>query len=174
MTTQTPMAFLLVKFKDSPAEPMTNANATQMFTATGRGTMNVVDWFDDNTHGQVDMVGNKVFGWLQLTETVADYGTKRANGTYGRSKIIDLGRAAAVAAGNNLSGFTAVVVVTNVEVDLFDGAGGVCCTASTAGKPVKEIQAAPSVLCQELVHGIGVNQHARRCGGLSGTAFARF
>ena len=93
MTTQTPMAFLLVKFQGSKDEPMTIADAEQMFTAAGRGTMNVVDWFDDNTHGHVDMTGNAVFGWLQLTETVAGYGTKRMNGTYGRLKIIDLGRA---------------------------------------------------------------------------------
>ena len=101
MATQTPTAFLLVKFQGSDAEPMTKADATQMFTAAGRGTMNVVEWFDDNTHGQVDMVGNAVFGWLQLTETVADYQAKRANGTYGRSKIVDLGRAAAAAAEIN-------------------------------------------------------------------------
>ena len=164
MTTQTPMAFLLVKFQGSKDEPMTKADAEQMFTAAGRGTMNVVDWFDDNTHGHVDMTGNAVFGWLQLAETVAGYGTKRMNGTYGRLKIIDLGRDAAVAAGINLSRFTAVVVVTNVEVDLFGGTGSVCCTAATAGKQFWERQAAASVLCQEMIHALGVYNHARRHG----------
>ena len=164
MPTQTPIAFLLVKFQGSNIEPINIADATQMFTAAGRNSMNVVDWFDDNSHRNVDMTGNAVFGWLQLTETVSDYNTKRANGTYGRSKIIDLGRAAAAAAGINLSGYTAVVVVTNVEVDMFGSAGNVVCTAATAGKQFWEIQAAPSVLCQEMIHGLGVNEHTRRHG----------
>ena len=50
-----PLAFLLVKFQGSAAEPITRAAAEQMFTASGRGTLNVVDWFDENTHGSVDM-----------------------------------------------------------------------------------------------------------------------
>src|SRR5687768_1721209 len=126
MTTQQPMAFLLVKFQGSNDEPMTSAAAEQMLTASGRGTMNVVDWFDDNTHGQVDLSGSTVSGWLQLTESVDGYRNKRTDGTYGRWEIINLGRAAAAAAGIDLSIFAAVVVVTNVEVDLFGGTGGVC------------------------------------------------
>ncbi len=164
MRTKAPIAFLLVRFQGSPAEPMTKAAADEMFTAAGRGTMNVVDWFDDNTHGHVDMSANAVFGWLELPETLQGYNDKRANGTYARTKIIDLGRAAAAAAMIDLSGFTAVVVVTNVEVDLFGGSGLACCTASSAGKQFWEIQVAPSVLCQEIIHGLGVYQHTRRHG----------
>ena len=164
MRTKAPIAFLLVRFQGSAAEPMTKAAADEMFTAAGRGTMNVVEWFDDNTHGHVDMSGNVVFGWLELAETLQGYNDKRVNGTYSRTKIIDLGRAAAAAAMIDLSGFTAVVVVTNVEVDLFGGAGFACCTASTAGKQFWENQVAPSVLCQEIIHGLGVSQHTRRHG----------
>ncbi len=160
----TPMAFLLVKFNGSNEEPIDKATAQERFTAVGRGTMNVVDWFDENCHGNVDMSDNEVFGWLELNESVDDYNTNRANGTYGRWKIIDLGREAAAAAGINLSPFVAVVVVTNIEVDLFGGIGGVCCTASTAGKQFWEIQTSPSVLCQEMIHGLGVYNHARRHG----------
>lgn len=164
MRTKAPMAFLLVRFQGSPAEPMTKAAADEMFTAAGRGIMNVVDWFDDNTHGHVDMSGNAVFGWLELAETLQGYNDKRANGTYARTKIIDLGRAAAAAAMIDLSGFTAVVVVTNVGVDLFGGTGFACCSAETAGVPFWAIHVAPSVLCQEIIHGLGVYQHTRRHG----------
>lgn len=164
MNTQAPIAFVLVKFQGSSAEPITLAYAEQMFTAAGRGTMNVVDWFDDNTHGHVDMSGNGVFGWLGLGETLASYQAKRTNGTYDRSKIVALGRAAAAAAGIDLTGFTAVVVVTNVGLDLFGGVGMVCCTAETAGKQFWENQVAPSVLCQEMIHGLGIYEHARRDG----------
>lgn len=137
-----------------------------MFTAVGRGTMNVVDWFDDNTHGHVDMTDNKVFGWLQLTKAVGDYKGSGIN-PKGRQDLITWARQAAEDAGNNLSNFTAVVVVTNVEVDLFGGFGGTghaCCTAATAGKQFWEIQAAPSVLCQEMIHGLGILEHSRRDG----------
>ena len=164
MRTKSPIAFLLVRFQGSPAEPITKAAADEMFTAAGRGTMNVVDWFDDNTHGHVDMVGNAVFGWLELAETFQGYNDKRANGTYGRTKIIDLGRAAASAAMIDLSSFTAVVVVTNVGVDLFGGTGFACCSAETAGVQFWAIHVAPSVLCQEMIHGLGVYQHTRRHG----------
>jgi hypothetical protein len=40
----------------------------------------------------------------------------------------------------------------------------VCCTAATANKQFWEIQAAPSVLCQEMIHALGVYDHARRSG----------
>ena len=109
------------------------------------------------------MIGNAVFGWLQLTQAVGDYKGSGANPAR-RQDIITWARQAAAAAGFNLSTFTAVVVVTNVEVDLFGGTGGVCCTAATAGKPFNEIQAAPSILCQELIHGLGINGHSRRHG----------
>jgi hypothetical protein len=82
------------------------------------------------------MSGNKVFGWFELTETLEGYRAKRENGTYGRTMILDLGRAAAATAGVDLSRFTAVVVVTNVDVDLFGTNGGVYCTAATAGMGV--------------------------------------
>ena len=157
MATQTPTAFLLVKFRNSNDEPMTKAAAEQMFTAAGRGTMNVVDWFDDNSHGQVDMTGNAVFGWLTLPQKQSDYTGSGANPAR-RQDIFNWAKQAAAAAGINLSTFTSVVVVTNVEIDMFGSAGNVCCTAATAGKKFWEMQAAPSVLCQEMIHGLGVNE----------------
>jgi hypothetical protein len=164
MKISVPTAFLLVKFKDSPSEPMTNAAAERMFTAAGRGTMNVVDWFDDNCHGNVDMQENAVFGWFSLGDTLAEYNAKRADGRYGRTAIIDLARGAAAAAKVDLSKFAMVVVVTNEGVDLFGGSGFACCNAVTAGVPFWAVQVAPSVLCQEMIHGIGVYEHTRRHG----------
>src|SRR6266498_2058779 len=118
MATYSPTAFLLVKFQGSNDEPISVADAKQVFTAVGRGTMNVVDWFDDNSHGQIDMTGNAVFGWLTVPDTVDGYRAKRKDGSYERGKIIDLARDAATAAGISLWPFTVIVTVTNVEVDL--------------------------------------------------------
>ena len=164
MKTKSPIAFLLVKFKGAAIEPITTAAANQMFTAAGRGTLNVVDWFDDNTHGNVDISGSAVFGWLQLDESLDGYKDKLTKGTYGRTTIIDLARAAAASATIDLSKFTVVVVVTNVGLDLFGGTGYACCTAESAGQPFWSLHVAPSVLCQEIIHGLGVYQHARRHG----------
>ena len=164
MATSTPIAFLLSRFKESTDEPMTTTAAENMFTAAGRGTMNVVDWFDDNSHGSTDMSGNAVFGWYELSDTVDNYRKKRTDGTYARDKIIELGRAAAANAGVDLSKFVAHVVVTNIEVDLFGNPTYAVCTAATAGKAVWEIQVAPSVLCQEMTHALGAVEHARHDG----------
>jgi hypothetical protein len=46
--------------------------------------MNVVDWFDDNSHGHIEISGNAVFGWLELAETLQRYNDRRGDGTYAR------------------------------------------------------------------------------------------
>jgi hypothetical protein len=152
---QTPIGFLLVKFQDSNVEPVSKAFAQQMFTAAGRGTLNLVDWFDDNTHGNVDMTGNVVFDWLRLDQKSTDYQGSGANPA-GRQQIFDWARHSAASAGLDLSPFKAIVVVTNVPVDLFGSVGNVCCGAPGG--------VAPSVLCQEMIHGLSVYEHSRQDG----------
>jgi hypothetical protein len=163
MTINFPFAFILVKFTDDPTEPISPDRARTLFTKVGRGGMYVVDWFDDNTHHKVDIGESQVFGWFPLQESSTDYNAKRAAGA-DRSRILDLGRQAATAARVNLAAFSNVAVITNVEVDLFGSAAGVVATAASANKQYWEVQVAPSVLCQELIHGLGVPQHTRRVG----------
>jgi hypothetical protein len=72
---------LLVKFHDDNSEPVTIAQAWRMVTFIGNGTMNIVDWFKENSHGHVDMSQSLVFGWLTLAQNQSDYkgsGTKHA------------------------------------------------------------------------------------------------
>ncbi len=163
MTTNFAFAYLLVKFTNDQTEPISVDRARRLFTKVGRGGQFVVDWFDANTHGKVDVGESKVFGWFDLLESSAEYNQIRANGA-SRGRILDLGRQAATTAGVDLSGFQNVVVVTNVEVDLFGSSGGVAATAVIAGKQRWEVQAAPAVLCQEMIHGLGVSEHSRRVG----------
>jgi len=151
---QVPIGFLLVKFQDSNAEPITKMFADIMCTATGRGTPNIVDWFDENSHGNVDMTGNVVFDWIQLDHKSTDYMGSGANPT-GRQQIFDWARHSAQAAGIDLSPFQAVVVVTNVSEDLFGESGNVCCSSA---------HVSPWVLCQEMIHGLGVYEHSRHDG----------
>jgi hypothetical protein len=163
VTTTFSFAYILVKFTDSQAEPITVDRARRLFTKIGRGGQFVVDWFDANTHGSVDVGNSEVFGWFDLEESSTEYNQQRANGAP-RGRIIDLGRAAAAKANVDLSAFQNVVVVTNVEVDLFGSTGGVAATAVISGKPRSEVQVAPAVLCQEMIHGLGASEHSRRAG----------
>jgi hypothetical protein len=163
MTINFPFAFILVKFTDDQKEPISLDRARRLFTKVGRGGMFVVDWFDDNSHHSLDIGESQVFGWYPLQESSAEYNQKRAQGA-ARTRILDLGRQAAAAAGVNLSLFQNIVVITNVEVDLFGSTAGVAATAVFANKQIWEVQVAPSVLCQEMIHGVGIPQHARRIG----------
>ena len=159
MPKKTPFAFVLVKWKGSNAEPITKAHAEHMFTAAGRGT-NVVDWFDENTHGNIDMTGNQVFGWIDLAISKDDWAAAGSD----RSQLHVATRAAAAAAGLDLSGFTAVVAVTNIGVGVWGGTGNVACSADNGTQPFWAQNIAPSVLCQEMIHGLGVYEHTCRDG----------
>ena len=159
MPKKTPFAFVLVKWKGSNAEPITKAHAEHMFTAAGRGT-NVVDWFDENTHGNIDMTGNQVFGWIDLAISKDDWAAAGSD----RGQLHVATRAAAAAAGLDLSGFTAVVAVTNIGVGVWGGTGDVACSADNGTQPFWAQNIAPSVLCQEMIHGLGVYEHTCRDG----------
>jgi hypothetical protein len=68
MTRSTPWAILLCKFSDDAVEPMPRSFYEGLFTASGAGTMNMVQFFHDNSHGCVDLSGSQVFGWYTLPQ----------------------------------------------------------------------------------------------------------
>jgi len=154
MAQSTPWAILACKWSDMPNEAKTIAFLQQMFTQAGRGTQNLVDFFDDNSHGSVDMSGNQVFGWLTLPQRWSDYTGSGANPA-GRQQLLNWARGAAAAAGINLAPFFNVVVCMNASstqgTDLFGGGGGVVCDTNVLQ---------PSVLAQEMGHGYGLD-HSR-------------
>ena len=43
-----------------------------MFTTAGAGTLNMVDYFDKMSHGNVDLSGSQVFGWFTLPNPHTD------------------------------------------------------------------------------------------------------
>lgn len=162
----TPFAFVLVKWADEAGEPITLDQAKVLFTETGRGRSYLVDWFTDNTHGHVDMSGNQVFGWLRLPETLAEHQAKKP--TDGRARVVGLARQAAADAQIDLSGFAGVIVVTNRFSDLYGGFGPPGYVETTAergpGHRYWESKISPSVLCQEVIHALGVYNHSRARG----------
>ena len=49
-------AILLLKWSDDPSEPFPPSYAEQMFTGAGKGTDNIVDFYDAISHGRVRLV----------------------------------------------------------------------------------------------------------------------
>lgn len=69
--TNTPWAILLCKFSDNATEPYPRARFEEIFTSAGNGKLNMVDFFRDMSHGNVDLSGSQVFpppakGWVHL------------------------------------------------------------------------------------------------------------
>lgn len=71
--TSTPWAILLCKFSDDASEPQPRQYYEKLFTQTGSGSLNMVDFFSDASHGQLDLSGSQVFGWLTLDKARSDY-----------------------------------------------------------------------------------------------------
>ncbi|MET9675697.1 hypothetical protein ABZY68_21760 [Streptomyces sp. NPDC006482] len=119
-----PWAILLCKFKDAttpPSLPLTRFQ--EMFTSTGSNKHNMVDFFRDMSHGNIDVSASKVLGWYTLPQKTSDYTGSGAN-PQGRAALIGWGRQAATNAGVNLAPYAdRILVVTHPPTDLFGGVG---------------------------------------------------
>jgi PASTA domain len=153
----TPWAILLCKFSDNTTEPFDRQYYENLFTNAGTGLNNLVDFVRLYSHGNIDVGGSQVFGWLQLPRTRSAYTGSGANPN-GRLELIQWARDAVTATGVDLSNFGRVVVCLNVSTDLFGGASGVVTPDGNV-----PIDMSPSMLAQEMLHGYGVN-HSRRDG----------
>lgn len=142
--TETPWAVLLCKFNDNNAEPFPVVYYRNLFTNAGVGLFNIVDFFRDYSHGNIDIGGSQVFGWLTLPESLAEAQAK------GRGAIFGDARNAATARGIDLTPFWGVMVFTNVPFQTFGVLNGRAACADSFGTQ-------PFVLAQEVGHGYGLN-----------------
>ena len=88
---QSPWAVLLCKFKDDDSEPYVRQRYEDVFTSSGVGKLNMVDFFRDMSHGQLDLSGSQVFGWYTLDKNRGEY---LADGHVGKARgdLIHLAR----------------------------------------------------------------------------------
>ncbi|MER5980608.1 hypothetical protein ABT142_29485 [Streptomyces sp. NPDC001857] len=147
---KTPWAVLLCKFSNDNSEPYPRQRYQEIFTTDGAGRFNMVDYFRDMSHGNLDLYGSTVFGWLPLGQPTSAY-TGSGPNPQGRQDLIDWARKAAMNNGVPLANYFSVVVVTNRRVDLFGGPHGAVCGGDSLP---------PSLLGQEMGHVYGLN-HSR-------------
>lgn len=145
------LAVLLLRMEGAPDMP-TLDYATRLFTTAGSGTRNLTDYYEDMSHGRLDLSGSRVYDWINYGHTnqdIADEAEKArrekkkellrndknlsdaaaeekaaeyAHG-YRREKIITWAREAAAAHGIILSDSDILVCVFNQSVDYFGSPG---------------------------------------------------
>ena len=69
-------ALFLLQWHDEPTAPFQPSYARHLFTGTGKGSGNIVDFYDAISHGRVDLSDSKVFGWHFVGHTLAAYQAK--------------------------------------------------------------------------------------------------
>jgi M6 family metalloprotease-like protein len=78
MAQSTPWAFVLFKWQDNDREPNPREFYEKIFTNQGRGTHNIVDYWESASHNHVDLSENEVIGWVTIDDTVAAWRADQA------------------------------------------------------------------------------------------------
>jgi hypothetical protein len=143
-----PWAVILCKFSDGDDEPFTKQYYQDLFTVNNTGSpWNLIRYFNDYSHGTLDLTGTQVFGWYQLDKSVADYNSLAGAA---RGHLITWARAAAVAAGVDLTPFFSVVACTNLWHDI--GASQTLSGVVAQG----QLTPIPQLLAHEMGHVYGL------------------
>src|SRR5687767_5402907 len=182
------LAVLLLRVAGASDQP-TRRYAEALFTNAGRGTRNLVDFYDEVSHGQIDLGRNQVFGWMDYGHTVQDL-TDEYNKAYTekkkelldakveeaeaekqalahahrtrRDKIVEWGRNAAAAQQLDLTPFDGVVCVFNQPVDYFGSAGRTVVNWNPTSKH-ESFSVDLTGVAHEVGHNLGLH-HSRREG----------
>jgi hypothetical protein len=116
-------AILLLKWSDDDMEPFPRSYAEQMFTGAGKGTRNIVDFYDAISHGRLDLSGSKVFGWWPVDHSIADYHQKIADGEIRTTLLSGWAKDAAAAfhKDEEVAAFDGMILVFSRSIGHFGG-----------------------------------------------------
>ena len=181
------IAVLLLRIEGEPDQPA-KSYVDQLYTMAGKGTNNLIDYYEDMSHGNLDITDNTVFDWINYNHTVQDLmdewnrakdeqkrlllrsgvpeakaedqANVHANRTR-RGKITEWGNEAASANNISLAGYDVIVYIFNVSVDLFGSPG----RAVISWNPGTNNHAANSIdlscASHEVGHALGLSGHSR-------------
>jgi hypothetical protein len=143
-----PWAVLLCRYSDVATETRPPDYYQDLFTRNGTG--GVVDYWRQVTYGGLDLTGSRVFGWMPMSHSTAEIGGLIFPG--GRSTLAQWGRAAAAAAGIDLTPYRSVLIIQNFGPD--HGAIGLL-------TDVVVVHTNPALcefgfICHEMGHGFGL------------------
>lgn len=158
---RSPWLVIVIRFKDDPplllSDRLPNgrkidvlAHHRRLFTKAGTGTMNMVDYFLDNSHGKIDVSDSEVVGVYTIPYKRADYigNVGPQPGKINRGGVLDAGRAAAAAHKIDLTAYSGVVVCGYTPLDLCGWVGGMAALCDLNSL-------SPDLLGQEMGHGYG-------------------
>lgn len=179
------LAVLLLRIVGAPDLP-TKKYAENLFTKVGKGTRNLVDYFDEMSHGRLDIGDSVVFDWIDYGHTpedVADEWKKAkeskkkelkeagaseaeadtkagvyANGV-GRGKIVEWAREAAEKNQYDIGKFDALICVFNRGIDYFGSPGRAVLNWNEADLQYFSIDL--TGVSHEVGHALGFGGHSR-------------
>ena len=178
------LAVLLLRMAGSPDMP-TLDYATRFFTSEGRGTGNLVDYYEDMSHGRLDLSGSRVYDWINYGHTNQDIqdvwdkakadkkkalleakveeaaaeeqANAYANGVK-RRKIVEWARDAAARNAISLNNADVLVCVFNQSVEYFGSPGQVVVNWNAADLGCFSVDL--TGVSHEVGHGLGLT-HSR-------------
>jgi hypothetical protein len=150
MSSPTPWAVLLCKFKDDDAEfkKIDIDTVHSMFTALDRES--VFAFWRDVSFGMLDFSGFLASDWLTLDHNQQDYLGSGANQS-GRDDLVTWATDAAGKAGVDLAGYSGVAIYMSTKTDMWGG----------TGRMVVDPFSPMAGVLQELGHGLGQTNHSR-------------
>lgn len=150
-------AIVRCKYADDHASTLPDSHYQRLFTPAGAGSFNVVDYFRDMSHGQLDLSGSKIFGWYNLPINHADFTNSpdpAPAGRYNRRDLFNLCRQAAVDNSVPLADFQGILAIVNGGTGVAYGFMGEMTALC------ESTMLAPSAVCHEMGHGYGLD-HSR-------------